>query len=192
MHLTDSFTPKLVSVLHPPSCILLIHLSKLFQQTQMCPLVNYVAKWQLIPSQTDLVTLLLASPPLLPPTLTLIPCSFSLTSYSWWVPFPILLKLYVLLRSPSVCLSSAWKSHIHVSLSHSQSSAAAVILSNKMSPPQKKTHRISNRMSSVWPTFMYQQTEQRQSTLYYYQHTFHFINGYQTIFLYLTYKDREQ
>lgn len=150
MHLTDSFTPKLVSVLHPPSCILLIHLSKLFQQTQMCPLVNYVAKWQLIPSQTDLVTLLLASPPLLPPTLTLIPCSFSLTSYSWWVPFPILLKLYVLLRSPSVCLSSAWKSHIHVSLSHSQSSAAAVILSNKMSPPKKKTH---TELATEWVAF---------------------------------------
>lgn len=83
-------------------------------------------KWQLIPPQTDAAALL-DSPPLLPPTLTLIPCSFSLTSYSWLVPFPILLKFYVLLRTPSVCLSSASKSHIHVSLSHSPLSAAAVI-----------------------------------------------------------------
>lgn len=115
-------------------------------------LVNFVAKWQLIPSQTDLVanTPPWRSPPLLPPTLTLIPCSFSLTSYSWSVPFPILLELYVLLRSPSVCLSSGWKSHIHVSLSHSQSPAAAVIQSNEIFP--WNTHIANNRVSFIWPT----------------------------------------
>ena len=103
MCLTDSFIPKSLFLCghHFLFPILLIHLSKLLQQTQTCPLVNFVAKWQLIPSQTDL---LLASPPLLPPTLTLIPCSFSLTSYSWWVPFPILLKVVCPLEEP-FCLS---------------------------------------------------------------------------------------
>lgn len=51
----------------------------------------------------------------------------SLNTYSWSVPFPILLKFCVLLRNPSVCLTSASKSLLLVSLSNSQSTLTAVI-----------------------------------------------------------------
>lgn len=96
--------------IHPKACSfsLLVFPSSLSISQSWCSKHKCVLQSTLeLNDQTDLVTLLVASPPLLPPTLTLIPCSFSLTSYSWWVPFPILLKLYVLPRSPSVCLSSA-------------------------------------------------------------------------------------
>lgn len=95
------------------------------------------AKWQLIPPQTGPATVL-DSPPLLPPTLTLIPCSFSRTSYSWSVPFPILLKFYVLLRTPSVCHLP--QNHIYMFHCHTLSCRRQLLSNPMRSSPRKHTY----------------------------------------------------
>lgn len=74
--------------------------------------------------------------------------ALSLTSYSWSVPFPILLKLYVLFRRPSVCLSSAWKSHIRFTI-------PLLILSRRCSPdrrdppPEDAHNKQNDKHSSI-------------------------------------------
>lgn len=174
-HLSDGCIPRPPAVsaafddvfngfIHPKACSFFPFTSSSLSIYPSCWLLGQLcAKWQLIPSPTDLLTLLLDSPPLLLPTLTLIPCSFSLTSYSWSVPFPILLKAVCPPKKPLclfvICLKITYTCF---TVTLSLVTAAAVIQSNEIFP--EKTH-IINRMSSFWPTLMYQQSKENKNQL---------------------------
>ena len=159
MCLTDSFIPKLVPFsppffFHPPYP----SLQAVAAKHKRVLLVNFEAEWQLIPSQKLIrqhsVLASLATPP-----------------SSHFDSHPLLFLSYLLqllgtisnpvkvvcpVEEPLLSVCHLPENHIYMFHCHTLNPPRQ-LLSNPMRSFPPKTHIISNRMSRVWPTFVYRQ-----------------------------------